>query len=48
MRSIDVVACVKKHLVNAPMACGLNFKIKTGIITQQFLFWEFTERKQNL
>lgn len=37
MRSIDAVACVRKYLVAASMARGLNFFIRMGIMANRFI-----------
>lgn len=37
IRSMDAVACVRKYFVEASMARGLNFFIRTGIIASMFI-----------
>lgn len=37
IRSIDAVACVRKYLVDASMARGLNFFIRMGMMASRFI-----------
>lgn len=37
IRSIDVVACVRKYFMDASVACGLNFFIKIGRTANIFI-----------